>query len=117
MATRGSLQGGGTAGGLGLDREFHESVLVPQVMLYGFLGFRPTADGFSIDPRLPTNWPELTITRIHLHNHVLDITATRDGAIKISGTGPTADVLTITAPATLRLESVQGVTASLENRE
>jgi hypothetical protein len=116
-ATRGSLQGGGTAGGLGLDREFYESVLMPQVMLYGFLGFLPTADGFAIDPRLPKNWPELTITRIHLHNHVLDITATRDGAIKISGTGPTDDVLTITAPPNLHLESVRGVTARLDNRE
>ena len=35
----GTLQGGGTAGGLGLDAEFFESVLVPQVMLEGFLGF------------------------------------------------------------------------------
>jgi hypothetical protein len=114
---RGSLQGGGTAGGLGLDHEFYESVLMPQVMLYGFLGFLPTADGFAIDPHLPTNWPELTITRIHLHNHVLDITATRDGAIKISGTGPTDYVLTIMAPPNLRLESVRGVTARLENRK
>ena len=36
---RGTMQGGNVAGGLGLDREFFESILVPQVMLYGFLGF------------------------------------------------------------------------------
>ena len=47
---RGTMQGGNVPGGLGLDKEFFESVLVPQVMLYGFLGFRPTADGFAIDP-------------------------------------------------------------------
>ena len=44
------MQGGNVAGGLGIDHEFFESVLVPQVMLYGFLGFRPTADGFVIAP-------------------------------------------------------------------
>jgi hypothetical protein len=71
---RGTMQGANVPGGLGLDKEFFESILVPQVMLYGFMGLRPTPDGFSIDPRLPRDWPELTITRIHLHEHVLDIT-------------------------------------------
>ena len=36
---RGTMQGGGPPGGLGIDNEFAESVLVPQVMLYGFLAF------------------------------------------------------------------------------
>lgn len=71
--TRGTMQGGNVAGGLGLDKEFFESILVPQVMLYGFLGFRPTADGCEISPRLPKDWPSLCITRIHLHDHVLDV--------------------------------------------
>ena len=44
----GTLQGGGTAGGLGMDSEFFESALVPQVVVNGFLGFAPTADGFKI---------------------------------------------------------------------
>jgi len=70
---RGTLQGGGTAGGLGIDHEFMESVLIPQTMLYGFLGFRPDADGFTLRPQLPADWPELTVTRIHLHDHVFDI--------------------------------------------
>ena len=67
------MQGGNVPGGLGLDKEFFESILVPQVMLYGFLGFQPTADGCTISPRLPADWPSLTITRIHLHDHVLDV--------------------------------------------
>ena len=67
------MQGGNVAGGLGLDKEFFESILVPQVMIYGFLGLRPSADGFSLDPKLPKDWPELTITRIYLHDRVLDI--------------------------------------------
>jgi hypothetical protein len=67
------MQGGNVPGGLGLDKEFFESILVPQVMLYGFLGFRPTVDGCEIAPHLPGNWPSLTITRIHLHDHVIDV--------------------------------------------
>jgi hypothetical protein len=80
---RGSLQGGGTPGGLGLDNEFLESVLVPQVMLYGFLGFTPTADGLSIDPKLPKDWPALTITGVRLHDCIFDVTAQRDGPVTI----------------------------------
>ena len=81
---RGSLQGGNVAGGLGLDKEFFESIMVPQVMLYGFVGFRPTADGFAVDPKLPKAWPELTVTRIHLHGNVFDITV-RDKTVILSG--------------------------------
>jgi hypothetical protein len=82
-AARGTLQGGNTAGGLGLDKEFLESVLAPQVMLYGFLGFHPTADGFSIDPKLPKDWPELTVTRIGLHDSIVDVTAKADGSVVV----------------------------------
>lgn len=75
---RGSLQGGGTPGGLGVDHEFFESILVPQVMLYGFLGFQPTMDGFAIDPQLPSSWPSLEVTRIAAVDHVIDVKAARD---------------------------------------
>jgi hypothetical protein len=84
---RGSLQGGGSAGGLGFDQEFVESVLVPQVMLYGFLGFRPTPEGFEIRPRLPQAWPAVTITGIRLHDRVIDVTAERGGAVRIEHKG------------------------------
>jgi hypothetical protein len=80
---RGTLQGGGTAGGLGLDQEFLESVLLPQVMLYGFLGFKPTPDGYELHPRLPKEWPSLTINRIHFRESMLDITAHADGKISV----------------------------------
>ncbi|RCS53025.1 hypothetical protein DTL42_09435 [Bremerella cremea] len=72
---RGSLQGGGTPGGLGLDHEFFESVLVPQVMLYGFLGFQPNSEGFSLNPQLPADWPSLEITRIAAADYVIDVKA------------------------------------------
>lgn len=79
---RGSLQGGGTPGGLGLDHEFMESVLVPQVMLYGFLGFEPQVAGFRIAPKLPEDWPSLEVTRIAWRDHVFDVKATPE-AIEI----------------------------------
>jgi hypothetical protein len=72
----GTLQGGGTAGGLGLDMEFFESVLVPQVMLYGFLGFQPMGDGFAIDPKLPSGWESLRVDRIRWQGLTLAITVT-----------------------------------------
>lgn len=83
---RGSLQGCGTPGGIGVDCEFMESVLAPQIMLYGFMGIEPKLDGLVIKPRLPKKWPELTISQIHFHKHVLDITAS-DARILIHSTG------------------------------
>lgn len=85
-AARGTMQGGGTAGGLGMDHEFFESILAPQVMLSGFLGFEPTASGCTINPRLPSDWPSLAVTRIHLHDRVLDVTATAAGKIVVKAT-------------------------------
>jgi hypothetical protein len=76
---RGTLQGGGPPGGLGLDHEFVESVLVPQVMLYGFLGFQPGMDGFRVEPRLPSRWTSLTISRVRYHGLVMDVAAGRKG--------------------------------------
>lgn len=74
----GTLQGSGQAGGLGLDSEFFESVLVPQIMLDGFMGFEPMVDGFRLDPKLPTEWPDLAIDRIHLRDLVLSVRASKD---------------------------------------
>jgi hypothetical protein len=82
----GTLQGGGTAGGLGLDHEFFESVLVPQIILNGFLGFAPRGDGFALNPNIPSAWPELALDRIRFHNLVLRVRAAR-GRIEIYKTG------------------------------
>lgn len=60
-----------------MDNEFFESVLVPQVMLFGFLGFQPTADGFRVDPHLPSDWPELTIDRIRWQDCTMRIRASK----------------------------------------
>jgi hypothetical protein len=96
----GSLQGGGTAGGLGLDMEFFESAMVPQIMLNGFLGFAPRADGFQLNPRLPKDWPELVVDRIRFQNQTLRIRATRE-AIEINRTG--VSPVPVTEPILLQL--------------
>ena len=89
---RGTLQGGGPAGGLGVDQEFFESVLVPQVMLYGFLGMTAEPTGFTFAPRLPKGWPLLTISRVRMHDHEVEVTAYANGRISlktiVTGTNP-----------------------------
>ena len=84
---RGNMQGGNIPGGLGLDREFYESVLYPQVMLFGFMGFEPKMDGFVICPDLPDNWLDLAIDRIRWQDQGISIHATKN-TITISFTGP-----------------------------
>lgn len=93
---RGTLQGGGTAGGLGLDQEFFESVLVPQVMLYGFMGLEPNADGFEVSPRLPKAWPSLEIRGVLIHDYQLGISASSDGTLTITIEKAGSSPLTIT---------------------
>jgi len=93
----GTLQGGGTAGGLGLDQEFFESALVPQVMLYGFLGFAPRGDGFELKPRLPSDWKELSVDRVRFQNHTLLIHAKPD-SIEIRKEGVASEPLFLQLP-------------------
>jgi hypothetical protein len=73
----GTLQGQGTAGGLGLDAEFFESVMVPEVMLEGFLGIDPSADNLRSVARLPRDWGSLRIDRILWRGQVMEFTAKR----------------------------------------
>jgi len=80
---RGTLQGGNVPGGLGLDYEFVESVLLPQVMLYGFMGIEPQMDSLTINPQLPSEWPSLTIAGVNWQGYGMDITATQQGTLKI----------------------------------
>src|SRR5688500_17559592 len=87
---RGTMQGNNVPGGLGLDAEFVESVLVPNVMLYGFLGFEPTSRGFSINPKLPEDWPSLEIRGIHFHDAMLNVFVDRD-EITITATNAPAE--------------------------
>ena len=94
----GTMQVAGTPGGLGLDAEFFESVLVPQIMLNGFLGFAPRSDGFRIEPRLPRDWPELTIDRLRWHDLTLRVTATPT-TIEVEKQGSTDEPVFVSLPA------------------
>jgi len=68
-----TLQGGGTAGGIGIDSEFLESSLIPSIVIYGFLGLEPTPDALVIAPRLPSACPEMGVTNVLYHGALLDI--------------------------------------------
>jgi len=92
-----SLQGGGTAGGLGLDCEFVENILLPQVMLHGFMGLEPRADGLKIHPNLPSDWPSLTVTKIDFHSMICDITVKKN-SIKISTAKGIANTFSLHVP-------------------
>ncbi|MDQ3439917.1 MAG: hypothetical protein M3478_06155 [Planctomycetota bacterium] len=94
---RGTMQGNNTAGGIGLDAEFVESVLVPNVMLYGFLGFEPNPKGFAVNPRLPEEWPMLEIRGIHFHDAMLNVSVARD-EITITATNAPAGPMMIELP-------------------
>ena len=115
-ASRGTLQGGNVPGGLGLDKEFFECILVPQTMLYGFMGFNPTVDGFSVDPKLPTDWPELTVTRIKLHKHIINLTAA-DGFVKVISTETPQTPFVVNLPKGWKLEAVSPGLARLNKSE
>ena len=79
-----SLQGSGTAGGIGIDLEFAETILVPYTMVEGFLGFKATPEGFTIKPNLPSDWESLTVRNLYFRGEPLTVTASRKG-ITIKG--------------------------------
>ncbi len=81
-----------------MDREFFESMLVPQIMLRGFLGFAATADGCRIEPKLPKDFPSLTIDRISVKGLVLSVTATKDSVVIRKVSGATTAPFVVAAP-------------------
>jgi hypothetical protein len=78
---RGSLQGGGPPGGLGIDQEFYESLLVPLIMTEGFLGLSVTPEQIRFAPRLPKDWPSLEVGRIQYRDWLLRAKATADSVV------------------------------------
>lgn len=75
---RGTMQGGGPAGGLGIDQEFYETLLVPLIMTEGFLGMSVSPDRIRFAPQLPKDWPSLELGRIQYRDWLLRTKATRD---------------------------------------
>lgn len=96
-----TLQGGGTAGGLGIDFEFFESSLLPAIVPYGFLGLDPRPDALHLAPNLPADCPEMSVRNLRYHGVPLDITATGDALI-VQVHEPPIDALRLTFPHPLR---------------
>jgi hypothetical protein len=78
-----TLQGCGTAGGLGIDCEFRESSLLPSIITYGFMGIKSQPDGLTINPRLPSEVPGMTIRDLLYHTVPMDI-AVSENTIKLT---------------------------------
>jgi hypothetical protein len=111
-----TLQGGGTAGGLGIDYEFFESSLVPSIVVYGFLGIdaRPD-DRLVIAPRLPKACPRMSLSNLFYKQSRMDIRAADDGVTVTVKDKPLTSIrlctepkgrvqVTCTEPGTYRLD-------------
>jgi hypothetical protein len=72
------MQGGGPPGGLGIDQEFYETLLVPLIMTEGFLGLSVSPDRIRFAPQLPKDWPSLEVGRIQYRDWLLRAKATHD---------------------------------------
>jgi len=71
-----TLQGGGTAGGLGIDYEFFESSLVPSIVIYGLLGLEARPMGIlSVKPRLPASCPRIAVHDLLYRGVRMDVAA------------------------------------------
>ena len=88
----GTLQGGGTPGGLGIDNEFFESSLLPCIVTYGFLGLDPRADHLRMAPRLPDDCPRMGVTNLWYRGVRMDVEAT-DDTVRIALRQQPADAL------------------------
>jgi hypothetical protein len=69
-----TLQGGGTAGGVGIDFEFTESSMLSAVIPLGFMGLQPDGDTLNIEPNLPAACPEMTVRNLKYQGVPMDIT-------------------------------------------
>jgi hypothetical protein len=74
-----TLQGGGTAGGLGIDYEFYESSLIPSIVVYGFLGLEAGPGGvLRLRPQLPRSCPEIGLNNLLYHRVRMDVAASNE---------------------------------------
>lgn len=62
--SKGTLQGGGTAGGLGIDHEFFETSMIPAMIPLGFMGIQPLSEGIKIEPNLPSHVKSIEIKNL-----------------------------------------------------
>ena len=94
---KGTLQGGGTAGSLGLDNEFVENVRAPYALIEAIIGFRPLPDGLEIKPRLPSSWPSAKVSGLAFRDQVIDLELSAD-TITLHPRGGTSQPARIVVP-------------------
>jgi len=73
-----TLQGGGTAGGIGVDFEFTESSMLSAVVPFGFMGLRPDGGVLNIEPNLPKNCPVMMVHKLLYQGVLMDVTVQAD---------------------------------------
>lgn len=79
LYTGDSIQGGGTAGGVGvLSFEFPETAILGGVLLYGFLGADAQADGLHLAPQVPVAQPFIRAENILYHGDYFTFEASKD---------------------------------------
>jgi hypothetical protein len=89
-----TLQGGGTAGGVGIDFEFTESSMLAAVVPLGFMGLRPDGQVLHIEPNLPKACPEMTVRNLRYQGVSMDVTVSKDQvSVNLHATPPDALIL------------------------
>lgn len=73
-----TLQGCGTAGGIGVDCEFYESSLLTAFITLGLAGLNPTPEALRIEPNLPADVPSMTVRNLLYHGVSMDVRVARD---------------------------------------
>jgi len=101
-----TLQGGGTAGGLGIDHEFYESSLMPAIIARGFLGLDPDGSALSIAPKLPEACPEMGVSNVLYHGVPLDILASED-AVTVAVKEDPLEPIRLALPEGWRLDGAE----------
>ncbi len=102
-----TLQGGGTAGGLGIDAEFFESSLLPCIAVYGFLGLDPRPDALAIAPRLPKDCPGMAVTNVLYRGVPVNVRA-GENAIELTLKEKPVYEIAVSLPPDWRLEGQPG---------
>jgi hypothetical protein len=88
-----TLQGGGTAGGIGIDCEFHETRLVSAIIVYGFLGLTPGADRLRLQPRLPAACPVMSVEGILYRGVRIDVRASDEEIVLLLHDSPSTPLV------------------------
>ncbi len=99
-----ALQGGNTAGAIGIDHEFFETSLLPAIVPLGFMGLQPSATALHIEPRLPSAAPSITLRGLAYRGARLDVTTEPQRVTLHVHTWP-AETLPIHGPRSWQLSS------------